>query len=180
MLCCCCRTAQFGLWCREVNLCVGAPAALFRGVLGPGDKYTHFFLDWVSVCRCMYVCVHPLKGMGELASHRSVSVLLWQSGDLRCMASCDPDSLLLSPPAPPHWHSGTSSSSERGKDEREGERKKRTGWDREGVHFDAELKMKNSGSRKEVHVGYFKIHTWEQRVRHSGRIEIYYTFVTEQ
>lgn len=93
------------------------------------------------MCRCMsvFVCVracisihpsvHPsvcirseLKGVGELASHRSISVLLWQSGDLRCMASCDPDSFLLSPPAPPHWHSGTSS--ERGKDEREGESKK--------------------------------------------------------
>lgn len=81
------------------------------------------------VCVCVYPSVHlsvciclELKGMGELANHRSISVLLWQSGDLRCMASCDPDSFLLSPPAPPHWHSGTSS--ERGKDEREGKRKK--------------------------------------------------------
>lgn len=46
------------------------------------------------------------------------------------MASCDPDSFLLSPSAPPHWHSDTSS--EREKDEREGERKKEDWVRREG------------------------------------------------
>ncbi len=60
--------------------------------------------------------------MGEQASHRSISFLLWRSGDLRCMASCDPDSFLLSPSAPPHWHSGITS--EGGRDERERERER--------------------------------------------------------
>lgn len=62
-----------------------------------------------SICFCS-----ELRGTAELANHRSISVLLWPSGDLRCMASCDPDSFLLSPPAPPHWHSGTPS--ERGRE----------------------------------------------------------------
>lgn len=55
----------------------------------------------VCVCLCVRACVRvsrlKAKGVGERARNRSISFLLWQSGDLRCMASCDPDSFLFSP-----------------------------------------------------------------------------------
>lgn len=79
---------------------------------------------WVSVCRS--VCVWGYREWESQKSHRSISFLLWRSGDLRCMASCDPDSLLLSPPATSHWHSGMTSE-ERGGDERNRGRKARDG-----------------------------------------------------
>lgn len=105
--------------CRDANLCVGTPAALFGGCLVQ-EAEKQFFLVQLC-CECVHPFTHPsicfcseLRGTAELANHRSISVLLWPSGDLRCMASCDPDSFLLSPPAPPHWHSGTPS--ERGRE----------------------------------------------------------------
>lgn len=63
------------------------------------------------------------------------------------MASCDPDSFLLSPSAPPHWHSGITS--ERGRDEREGEKHPLVREEGEGECVESELIMEKRGSREE-------------------------------
>lgn len=120
-------------WCRgrRPSVCLhdaafvcsqcGCTCCFGKRMMDPRGGWTLF--PWTdSAARA---CVSPsgleAKGNGR-ASHRSISFLLWRSGDLRCMASCDPDSFLLSPSGPPHWHSGITS--EGGRD-REGEMKER-------------------------------------------------------
>lgn len=44
----------------------------------------------------LHVATEPLsRGTSEPQINFLFFFLLWQSGDLRCMASCDPDSFLL-------------------------------------------------------------------------------------
>lgn len=82
---------------------VSAPAALEKGWIHEADERCFHGLTQlcVSAFVCVRVCVRvsrlKAKGVGERARNRSISFLLWQSGDLRCMASCDPDSFLFSP-----------------------------------------------------------------------------------
>lgn len=159
--------------CIMLHLCalsVGAPAALEKGWwIQEVDEHCFHGLTQLCVDMCVRVCLHlglRLKGMGKQASHRSISFLLWRSGDLRCMASCDPDSFLLSPSAPPHWHSGITS--EVGRDEREGEgSKKRMG---EGgkrgrmLWIWADHEIERTRGRMGAHYkleGQFEYYTWE-------------------
>lgn len=111
----------------------GCTCCFGKRMMDPRSGWTLFPWTDSAQCVCVYVCLGwRLKGIREQASHRSISFLLWRSGDLRCMASCDPDSFLLSPSAPPHWHSGITSEGVRDESKKE----KQTEWvrqDGEGV-----------------------------------------------
>lgn len=69
------------------------------------------------------------------------------------MASCDPDSFLLSPSAPPHWHSGIISEGARDESEKE----KQTEWarqDGEGERVELALIMKKRRSTEKWKYGW--------------------------
>lgn len=153
----------------------GRTCCFVQWMLSPGGWMNSVSMEWLlyvhtPVCTCTCLCaVHlsvclclRLKAIGNQVSHRSISFLLWQSGDLRCMASCDPDSFLLSPSAPPHWHSGMTS--ERRRHERESERRR---WGRaHSIRAENENKEEDETYRSYCQAS-LRL-TWEQRVIHES------------